>query len=454
VRQTTRYVPRRAYRTEPSEDSDLVVALFRFAVIIAFSLSAGLGSNYTVGWPALIMGVAAAVYTLLLMLGYVYSRQWLTVRHRQELLARPFWGLLLRRRVPIQRISSLVIDLLLVTAIIHDLSGTGYIEDLMFNLYFVVVAVAAVWFHREGGVIAALAATLCVTVLLLSARGGDLDIDTMKTELGSPALMFLAAGVVTGWLTRALDAERRERERLDWELGVARQVQAAMLPQSLAAPEGYDLGARFSPASVVGGDYYDALTGPDGRLFVAIADVAGKSVYGVMHLSLLRSALREAIIEGLPPGAIATRLNATLTKTLPPTSFVSLFCGAIEPDSGAIRYVNCGHVPPVLLRQAAEAGAETLFTGNIVLGVEEGAPYAEVEARLNPGDCLVCCTDGLTEAMNARWEPFDTEGIVAAARGAIDRGADAVAETVMAAANRHRVMPANDDTTILVVRRL
>ncbi len=454
MRHATRYIPRRAYRTEPSEDSDLVVALFRFALIIAFTLSAGIGPVYTVDWPAMVMGIAAAVYTLALMLAYVYSRQWLTQRRRQELLARPVWGALLRRRVHLQRVSALIVDLLLLTAIIHDLSRLGYMADLYFNFYFVVVAVAAIWFHREGGVIAGLAATLCVTVLVLTARGQEIDIDALKTELPMRALMFLVAGVVIGYLARALDAERRQRERFDWELGMARQVQAAMLPERLPEPEGYELGARFSPANAVGGDYYDALVGPDGRVFVAVADVAGKSIYGVMHLSLVRSALREAIFQGLSPGQIAARLNGTLARTLPPNGFVSLFCGAVEPLSGTMRYANCGHEPPLLLRADPRSEAVPLFTGDIVLGVEAKAQYNEAEASLAPGDCLVCCTDGLTESMSSQWEPFEAAGVVTAARAAAGASAEKVAAAVADAAGRHRGVDAVDDATILVVRRL
>ncbi|MBM3477537.1 MAG: serine/threonine-protein phosphatase [Armatimonadetes bacterium] len=453
---TTRYIPRRAYRTEPSEDSDLVVALFRFALIIAFTLSASIGPRYTVGWPALIVGIVAAGYTLVLMLAYVYSRQWLTQRRRQELLLRPVWGLLLRRRVAIQRVSAIVVDLALISAIVADLSRLGLpgYSNLCFDFYFVVVGVAAIWFHREGGIITALAATVCVTALMVTAEGPDVDVDELKMQVLMRALMFLAAGVVTGYLARAWDAERRERERLDWEFNMARQVQAALLPDEPTVPEGYDLAVRFTPASVVGGDYYDALIGPDGRLFVAVADVAGKSVYGVMHLSLLRSALREAIIEGLRPGEVAARLNATLAKTLPPSGFVSLFCGAIELASGEVRYANCGHVPPVLLRREPEAAPEELFTGNIVLGVEEKAVYDEAEATLREGDVLICCTDGLTDALSGDWEAFGTEGVAAAARSAPGADAGTLAGTIVAAADRHRKTPASDDVTILVVRRL
>jgi len=450
LRPSARYIPRREYRTEPSEDSDLIVALFRFAVIIAFSFSAGIGPTYTVQPPALIAGVVASVYTLLLMLGYLYSRQWLSQRRRQELAARVFWGWLLRRRIVIQRLSAIVVDLALLTCLIYDLKTVG---ELYLDFYFVVIGVAAIWFHREGGVIAALASTLCVTLLLILARGEEIDFYTLRVELPARAVMFLSAGLVTGYLARARDAERRQRERLDWELSVARQVQSGLLPARLPAPEGYDLGARFAPASMVGGDYYDALIGPDGRLFVLVADVAGKSVYAVMHLSLLRSALREAIIEGHTPREVVERVNGVLAAILAPNSFVSLFCAAIELPSGTVRFVNCGHSPPMLLPAQPDAQARLLFTGNIVLGVEGAATYDEIEERLEPGDCLLCCTDGVTEAVNARWQTFDTEGVVRAARSVDGASADAVAEAVLEAAGRHRVTPAADDATILVVRR-
>jgi len=133
---------------------------------------------------------------------------------------------------------------------------------------------------------------------------------------------------------------------------------------------------------------------------------------------------------------------------------VSLFCAALETDSGRLCYANCGHVPPVLLGGGPDAESQELFTGNIVLGVDEGAVYDEGEAVLQEGDALICCTDGLTEAMSGEWEAFGTEGVAAAARAAADGDAATVAEAVAAAAERHRQMPAGDDMTILVVRRV
>jgi sigma-B regulation protein RsbU (phosphoserine phosphatase) len=290
--------------------------------------------------------------------------------------------------------------------------------------------------------------------LTVAAKGADLDAETLRVELTARAVMFLAAGLVTGYLARARDAERRQRERMDWELRVARQVQAGMLPAALPEPPGYELGAEFASAQAVGGDYYDALEGPDGRLFVVIADVAGKSVFAVMHLSLLRSALREAIIAGLAPGAIAHRLNQTLAGTLAPNSFVSLFCGALDLKTGTLRYVNCGHTPPIHVHPDPAPEPDLLFTGNIVLGIEPGAVYDERETRLEPGDCLVCCTDGVTEALGPDWEPFDTAGVTRAVRAQPGASAGALALAVLEASDRHREAAAADDATILVVRRL
>ena len=457
----TRYHPSREYRTEPSEDSDIAVALFRLAVIIAFTTSTLFGPGYyAVHLSTIAVVVAAAVYTLLLMVGYLGSRRWMTQRREQAFKARPVWGALSERRVVFQRILAVIIDLMLVSAIIYDI---GFVARPYFDAYYIVVAVAALWFYRRGGVSAALGAAACAVAVewlwyLAELATNNLALNPFveyatRAELGARAVMLLTVGLVTGYLARARDAERRDRERMDTELRVARTVQQQMLPPQLPELPGYDLAVRFVPASLVGGDYYDAMRGPDGRLYIVVADVAGKSVYAVLHLSLLRSHLHNAVAQGLSPGAVAARLNSALVSALPSGSFISLFCAAIDGHSGNMSYANCGHTPPALLRGGAGEDAALLFTGNIILGVLADAQYEEREETLGAGDCLVCCTDGITEAMDANWEAFDTEGVVRAATEALDASADSIAEQVLRKAREYARTAARDDQTILVVRR-
>jgi serine phosphatase RsbU (regulator of sigma subunit) len=460
VPDATRYRPSREYRTEPSEDSDIAVALFRLAVIIAFTGSTVFGPfYYTVQLPAILIVLIAALYTLLLMVSYLAGRRWMTRRRQQALETHPFWGALFGRRVALQRGAAIVIDLLLVSAIIWDI---GFPARPYFGVYYVIVAVAAVWFQRRGGVISALGAAACsVTVVWLwhmkERQADPLALSPFqdyaaRVDLGARTVMLLTVGLVTGYLARARDAERREREQMDAELRVARTVQQEMLPEHLPELPGYELAVRFTPASLVGGDYYDAIIAGDGRLHVVIADVAGKSVYAVLHLSLLRSHLHEAIASNLSPGATAVKLNEALLAALPSGSFISLFCAAIDPASGKMQYANCGHTPPLLL--GSENGEEkTLFTGDIVLGVLPGAEYEEQEETLCPGDCLVCCTDGITEAMDAEWRPFDIKGVSEAAWGQAGSSADGVAQHVLDRAREHADSVSRDDQTIVVVRR-
>lgn len=439
----TRYRPSREYRTEPSEDSDIIVALFRSQVIIAFTaVSFAWGSYGTVVAP-IIVGVAA-VYTLALMVAFLLSRRLSTRVVRGGGATSPFVAGLLRRRLKIQRAMALCIDLALVTAVVVDTGDTRLLD-----LFYIVVVVGALWFHREGGVLSALAATACIGWFVVHA---DPPLLPAYTYIAPRGLICMVVGLVTGYLARAREGERRERERSDWELSIARSVQSGLLPEALPTVDGYDLGVRFAPARVVGGDYYDAVIAPDGRLFVTVADVAGKSVYAVMHLSLLRSHLRQAIEDGLPPARIAARLNRVLLAVLPDEGFISLACCFIDLDSGELCYTNCGHTPPLIVRTGTE-GRRELVTGNIVLGIARDPGYDERTERLAPGECLVICTDGITEAMDAKWQPLDTPGVAAAVSQAEDATAQGVADAVLEAADRHAARAAPDDRTVLVVRR-
>jgi serine phosphatase RsbU (regulator of sigma subunit) len=454
MRPSTRYHPSREYRTEPSEDSDIIVALFRSAVIIAFVVRIVPDSAYQLRPGTWAMVVAAALYTLALMLGYLVSRRWLTRRRREGLSAHPLGAFVIQRRVGFQRALALLVDLFMVSVIIRDVNKPEWLD-----IYYIIVAVGAVWFYREGGVLTALAATACVLGVMTTLYPGTRLVNVwadpyLRSQLTSRAVMLVLVGIVTGWLARARDAERRDRERMDWELQMARRVQQDLLPERLPEVPGYELGLRFSPAHVVGGDYYDALLAPDGRLVVLLADVAGKSIAAVLHLSLLRSHLHQAVADGLAPGEIGTRLNAALAEALPPGSFVALFCAAIDLPSGRTSWVNCGHTPPVVVRVAPESKPEILYTGNIVLGVTHGPHYDERETTLERGDLLVCCTDGIAEIMDEDWRAFDTEGIARAASAARARTADEVAEYVLQAAREHAVGRPADDATLLVVRRL
>jgi len=450
MRHPTRYHPAREYRTEPSEDSDIIVALFRSAVIIAFAVRLVPDPNYTVRpstWTAV---VVAALYTLALMLGYLASRRWLTRRRKESISSRPLWGFLMARRIAFQRTVALLVDLVMVSFIIRDVDKPEWLD-----IYYLIVAVGAVWFHRGGGVLTALGATGCVIWFTLTSHPGTGITDwALRMEITTRAAILVTVGVVTGWLARARDAERRTRERMDWEMRMARSVQRELLPAKLPEVPGYELGLRFSPAGLVGGDYYDAFITPDNRLVIVLADVAGKSVAAVLHLSLLRSHLRQAINEALSPREIGTRLNAALVDALPPRSFVGLFCGALDAPSGRLTYVNCGHTPPVLVRGSADEEPIVLYTGNIVLGVMVDPTYDEREVTLEGGDILICCTDGVTEAMDGDWQAFDTKGVIRAAEAARGANADEVVGHVLDASRQHAARRPTDDATLLAIRRV
>ncbi len=194
-------------------------------------------------------------------------------------------------------------------------------------------------------------------------------------------------------------AQALERARLyEREHEVAETLQRSMLPESLPSIPGIRLGARYLPGVEdleVGGDWYDAIRLPDGRIGVTIGDVVGKGVFAAAAMGQLRNALRAYALEGHDPGVVVRRL-AELSSDLPGGQFATLVYLVLEPRDGLCRYANAGHVYP--LRCRAGGGAEWLEQGRtfpIGSGVVRQAPTAVV--ALDPGDTVLLYTDGLVE---------------------------------------------------------
>lgn len=163
------------------------------------------------------------------------------------------------------------------------------------------------------------------------------------------------------------------------------------------------------PANTVGGDFYDILPQPDGRVIVALGDVAGKASPAALLMALLLAILRTLVDEGLSIAALVARLNVQIARHAPPSRFITLFVAAYSPRTGEMEFVNAGQTPPLLRRQ--NGSIERLMTGGIALGMFEGSTYAAGTARLEPGDALVMYSDGITEAEDPTGQPFDEAGL-------------------------------------------
>src|SRR5215218_1249851 len=204
------------------------------------------------------------------------------------------------------------------------------------------------------------------------------------------------------WRFRA--AEARERERIEQELQVARRIQQELLPEATPELDGWRIAAYYEPAREVGGDFYDFLEFPDGRLGLVVGDATGHGMPAALVMATTRGMLR-AVVQSLEsPGEVLAKVNEALVADIPSSTFVTCFYAILEPKSGLLRYANAGHDLPYLRHGSGEA--EELRARGMPLGLMAGMSYEEKEIILAPGDSALFYSDGLVEAHNPKREMF------------------------------------------------
>jgi serine phosphatase RsbU (regulator of sigma subunit)/anti-sigma regulatory factor (Ser/Thr protein kinase) len=199
-----------------------------------------------------------------------------------------------------------------------------------------------------------------------------------------------------------------ERERLERELQLARQIQQTFLPEFLPQSDGWELSVRWRPARQVGGDFYDVFELPDGRIGLVIADVADKGMPAALFMTLVRTLIRAAVREFASPSAVLGRVNDLLIPDTRNGMFVTVVYAVLTVETGELIYANAGHNPPLLL-QRADGGVQRLFTGGMALGVMENIHIPEQRTVLEKGDFLVFYTDGITESFSPKDEMYGEE---------------------------------------------
>jgi sigma-B regulation protein RsbU (phosphoserine phosphatase) len=256
--------------------------------------------------------------------------------------------------------------------------------------------------------------------------------------------------------------EAAEQERMKQELEVARRIQISFLPECCPHIPGWELASLWRSARQVGGDFYDFIPLPpsaegplpaEDRLGLAIADVADKGVPAALFMALCRTLVRTVAIDGRSPSAAIGRANDLILADARSALFVTLFYTILPPHSGAIAYVNAGHMPPLLVR-SADGRVEELWTHGMAVGV---LPHMEVEERmahLDPGDLLVLYTDGVTEASNAEGEMFGRERLKEVASAHRRQSAEELVQTIDDITTAFvGNAPQFDDFTLVVARR-
>ena len=206
-----------------------------------------------------------------------------------------------------------------------------------------------------------------------------------------------------GFWQQRLQRERIERARIEQELQVARSIQQASLPKEVPTFEGWQISPFYQPAREVGGDFYDFLELPDGRLGLAVGDATGKGVPAALVMASTRSMLRAVAQVSNSPGDVLRRVNDPLVTDIPPNMFVTCFYAILDPERGSLRYANAGHDMPYLHRNG---DAEELRARGMPLGLMPGMDYEEKETTLQAGEAALFYSDGLVEAHDPKGAMF------------------------------------------------
>jgi sigma-B regulation protein RsbU (phosphoserine phosphatase) len=246
--------------------------------------------------------------------------------------------------------------------------------------------------------------------------------------------------------------EVADRLSLKNDLEIARDIQQAMLPSGVYTAPGVETAGISRPANTVGGDFYDILPLPDGRLVFTVGDVAGKGSPAALLMALLLAMLRTLVDEGLEPADLVTRLNTQVCRHAPGTRFITLFYAVYEPTTGAITYVNAGHTQPLVVRAGGEC--ERLTEGGIALGMFEGSTYTTGQVTIQPNELVAIYSDGITEAESPNGTPFDEIGLETALKANLDQTLNALGTSVLRAVEAHTAdTRLSDDLTVLLLRR-
>jgi serine phosphatase RsbU (regulator of sigma subunit) len=246
--------------------------------------------------------------------------------------------------------------------------------------------------------------------------------------------------------------EVADRLSLKGELEVAREIQLAMLPRGTYAVGDIEICGMTRPANTVGGDFYDVLPLPGGRVILTLGDVAGKGSPAALLMALLLASLRTLVDERLEPAALVERLNVQISRHSPASRFITLFYSEYDPATGTLSYVNAGQNPPLVRR--CNGRFERLTSTGVALGMFDHSAFGRVETQLHPGDMVVLYSDGITEAEDPSGQPLEEAGLEHVVEFHAAESAAALGQHILRAVEAHARQPRfGDDLTVLILKR-
>lgn len=228
------------------------------------------------------------------------------------------------------------------------------------------------------------------------------------TDLDREVLRSLAQEAATVIENARLFADARANERMEYEMGVAAEIQRQLLPTNFPVSPHFTLNGFTIPCHAVGGDFFDIVELTGGRQGIVVADIAGKGLSAALLAAMLQGVFAATAASDLSPEVAATRVNKYLCDRSGAERYATLFYGVLHPD-GQLRYVNAGHVPPMIV--SPDRGVRTLAAENVPIGMFLEAEYSLGSIQLQSGELLVVCTDGITEAINPEQDLLGMSGL-------------------------------------------
>jgi serine phosphatase RsbU (regulator of sigma subunit) len=247
-----------------------------------------------------------------------------------------------------------------------------------------------------------------------------------------------------------------ERERMQKELEIARNVQVGLLPKDNPEIKGFDISGTCLPAKEVGGDYFDFVTLGPNKLGIAIGDVSGKGVPAAIYMTLTKGILQSHADDTVSPRLVLNKVNRLLYRNIEKNSFVSMFYAVLDISEKNLTFARAGHNPGIIINQNDGSNQE-LNTDGIALGLEEGTVFNQMLKEhtidLTSGDTLVFYTDGFTEAMNSVQEEFGEERFIDLISSNRNLSAQKLIEILVNSVKDFSgEAPQHDDMTVVIIK--
>jgi sigma-B regulation protein RsbU (phosphoserine phosphatase) len=251
---------------------------------------------------------------------------------------------------------------------------------------------------------------------------------------------------------KAAQAQLVEKERLERELEVARDIQISILPRELPQNPSWEFGVHFSSMEAVGGDFYDVIDLGNGKLGVAMGDVSGHGVPAALFMSLTATLLRAEAKRTSSPGDVLRAVNNQLLETSDSGMFVTVLYGILDSSANSFEYARAGHSTP-LLAVPGESPVQLEDGLGQLLGVLDDLVLDEVTIHLQSDSVMIIYTDGVTEAANESNEFFGEEGLLEAVKTSDEMQPDLLLQRIWEAVQAFQGEASNeDDVTLLAIR--